>query len=473
MATEDVDLSKVPTAYRQMAQNLLRKHEHLWSGHLGKIRETEHYIDLVPGARPFRSHPYRAGPKQRELEDAEIQRMLEADVIRPSKSQWASPVLLIPKPDGSMRFCIDYRRLNELTVRDHYPIPRMEIAPESIDKTAFVSHSGFFEWTRMPFGLTNAPATFQRALDMILAGYKWRSCLVYLDDVIIFSKSVEEHITHLDEVLTALGRAGISLKLHKCAFFTDTVKYLGHRIRPGTLEIEMALTASLRQLRQPRTPTELRPLPRLLQDFTAEQLQAFKALIEKLTKPPILALPQTNLPYERHRKECLAVVYGVTTGRPYLYGQHFTVVTDHNSLRWLLEINDPASGRLMRWRLRLAEFDFDVIYKKGCLHTQPDALSRLPSASHTTEHEDLDIPCLLVNDRPRTSASRQHPTDITDTEDAFDDEIDVTTDEPPAYLSATPIEHTPISLQEIRAGQETDPFCQSIRQQLTKKGRAI
>lgn len=289
MTTDNIDLAQVPDHLRARARAVLKRHEQLWSGHLGEIHEAKHYIDLTPGARPFRSQPYRAGPKQRELEAAEIRRMLAANVIRPSKSQWASPVLLVPKPDGSMRFCIDYRRLNALTVRDHYPIPRMDecldslgtakvfstldansgywqmaVAEDSIDKTAFVSHSGFYEWTRMPFGLTNAPATFQRALDLILAGYKWHTCLVYLDDIIIFSNSVSDHIEHLNDVLTALGQAGISLKLPKCSFFTDTVKYLGHRIRPGTLEIEMALSKSLRQLRPPphthRTTIVLGPM---------------------------------------------------------------------------------------------------------------------------------------------------------------------------------------------------------------------
>eukprot|EP00171_Calliarthron_tuberculosum_P001947 IDg1947t1 len=144
-----------------------KKHEGLWSSHLGEIKEAKHYIVLTPGARPFRSQPYRADPTQRELEAEEIRRMLAANVNRPSKSHWASPVLLVSKPDGSMRFCIDYRRLNALTARDHYPIPRidecleflgtakifsaldansgywkMAVAADSVDKAASVSHSG-------------------------------------------------------------------------------------------------------------------------------------------------------------------------------------------------------------------------------------------------------------------------------------------------------------------------------------------
>ena len=107
----------------------------------------------------------------------------------------------------------------------------------------------------MPFGLTNAPATFQRALDMVLSTFKWKTCLVYLDDFIIYSKSVEEHIDHVDEILTALDTAGITLKIKKCRFFSEEVEYLGHIIKPGHLEIDKTNTASLREAKPPTTKT--------------------------------------------------------------------------------------------------------------------------------------------------------------------------------------------------------------------------
>ena len=143
--------------------------------------------------------------------------MLKEGVIEPASSEWASPVVLVPKPDGSMRFCVDYRRLNALTIRDSYPLPRMDecidslgdaqlfstldcnsgywqipVEPSDRDKTTFTSHEGTFRYTRMPFGLTNAPATFQRVVNMTLAGLTWKTCLVYLDDIIIFSHTLED-----------------------------------------------------------------------------------------------------------------------------------------------------------------------------------------------------------------------------------------------------------------------------------------
>ena len=230
---DDIDLSDVDKRHHSKIRSMLRKHEGMWSGKLGEISVTEHHIDLVKGARPFKSQPYRAGPKAIELEKFEIDKQLKAGVIEPTISEWASPVLFVPKKDGTLRFCIDYRKLNGMSTRDSYPIPRMDecinslgdarifstldaysgywqmnVAKEDRHKTAFVCHSGTFQCKRMPFGLTNAPATFQRALDLILTKYKWKTCLVYLDDVIIYSRTPVDHIKHVDEVLTCLSSAG-------------------------------------------------------------------------------------------------------------------------------------------------------------------------------------------------------------------------------------------------------------------------
>ena len=209
--------------------------------------------------------------------------MYRDGVIRPSQSSWASPVVLAPKPGGGLRFCVDYRKLNESTIKDRYPIPRMddcvdslgnakvftsvdgnsgywqlEVAEEDKHKTAFTSHAGFWEFNRMPFGLTNAPASFQRLLDLVLAKYKWQTCLVYIDDVIVFSKSIADHIKDVDLILQELANAGMTLRLKKCSFFTDRIKYLGHIIRPGRLEIDRAHVAPLKDATPPETITQLR-----------------------------------------------------------------------------------------------------------------------------------------------------------------------------------------------------------------------
>ena len=280
---EDLDLSHVDDRYRTRFNKLLRKYETMWDGSLREIAATEHRIGLVSDALPIASRPYRAGPKAREAEQTEVNRMLESGVIEPAQSAWASPMVLVPKPDGSLRFCVDYLRLNPVTIRDSYPLPLMDECIDSLgdatlfitldcnsgywqitvskkdqDKTSFVCHAGMYRYKRILFGLTNAPATFQRIRDILLGPYKWKSCLVYLDDVIIFSRDAESHFRHVEQVLNVLKDAGVSLKLKKCSFFADRVKYLGHVIRPGSLEIDETVTAASRQAKQPRTQKEVR-----------------------------------------------------------------------------------------------------------------------------------------------------------------------------------------------------------------------
>lgn len=178
----------------------------------------------------------------------------------------------------------------------------------------------------MPFGLTNAPATFQRAIDIILSNYKWRNCLVYLDDIIIFSKNVDDHFQDVEQVLVQLQHAGISLKLKKCAWFANKVKYLGHMIKPGQLEMDEVATAAIRKMLPPTTQAQLRsflgacnvyrrfvpryphiaaPLnallkkgqPVRLKEFGEAETDVFQTLKEMLTSAPVLALPKPDLPY--------------------------------------------------------------------------------------------------------------------------------------------------------------------------------
>jgi Reverse transcriptase (RNA-dependent DNA polymerase) len=188
--------------------------------------------------------------------------MLRAEVIEPATSEWASPIVLVAKPDGSTRSCVDYRRLNAVTVRDSYPLPRMDecidslgdakicttldcysgywqipVRPEDRDKTTFYSHEGIYWFLRIPFGLRNSPATFHRFVDITLSGLTWKTCLAYLDDIIVFSKTPAEHVAHLDAVLHRLYRAGLTLNLKKCHFFKENVDYLGNVIRPGQLSM--------------------------------------------------------------------------------------------------------------------------------------------------------------------------------------------------------------------------------------------
>jgi RNase H-like domain found in reverse transcriptase/Reverse transcriptase (RNA-dependent DNA polymerase) len=361
-----------------------------------------------------------------------------------------------------MRFCIDYRRLNALTVRDSYPLPRMDecidslgdarifstldcnsgywqIPVEAADraKTTFTSREGLYWFLRMPFGLRNAPETFQRFVDITLAGLTWNTCLVYIDDIIVFSKTAKEHLSHLDEVLHRLYRAGLYLNIKKSHFFKETVSYVGHVIHPGKLSVAGKNTSALKTAKFPTTQSELRsflglcnvyrrfvpgfakisaPLNALLRkgespqlsELSLEQKEAFEKLRHNLLDPPILALAraeglftldtdasqnqigcclfQDQLDGSKHpvcywsrvlssaeknysttEKECLAILWAILQLRPYLDGKRFVIRTDHNSLRWVLNLAD-AQGRLARWRLQLLEFDFEVQYSPGKAH---------------------------------------------------------------------------------------------------------
>jgi hypothetical protein len=261
LCKSDVYLAHLTPQERKKVLDMLRKHRNMWDGRLGQVHSTAHRIQLNPGSKPAYSQPYRAGAKAIEAESAGIQQMLKAGVIEPARSEWASPVVLAPKPDGSTRFCIDYRKLNAVTVRDSYPLPRMDecidslgdasvfstldcnsgywqipVDPMDMDKTTLTSHEGLNQFRRMPFGLKNSPATFQRFVDITLTGLTWKVCLVYLDDIVVYSKTLEEHLVHLDAVLNRLYRAGLSLNLKKCHFFRSEFSNLGHVPGPGTLE---------------------------------------------------------------------------------------------------------------------------------------------------------------------------------------------------------------------------------------------
>jgi RNase H-like domain found in reverse transcriptase/Reverse transcriptase (RNA-dependent DNA polymerase)/Integrase zinc binding domain/Integrase core domain/Chromo (CHRromatin Organisation MOdifier) domain len=342
---ETVDLNPdLPESIQKQALKVLDNHCNLWVGDtFGEIAGVQHRISTTGG--PIRQHPYRSGLRRREAEQTEVNRMLEMGVIEESSSEWASPVVLVPKPDGSLRFCVDYRKLNAVTEKDVYPLPRIDdcldslgeakvfstldansgywqirVDPKDREKTSFICHAGTFQFRRMPFGLVNAPATFQRAMDVILSPVKWKSCLIYLDDVIVYSSSLEQHVKDLDVVLDLLGKAGASLRLEKCHFFQQKVKYLGHVVLPGKLQVDQSKTDTVKAAALPRTKTELRsflglcgvyrrfipsyakvaaPLTRMLRGDLPEpynlnelQREAFEKLKQSIISPPVLALPR-------------------------------------------------------------------------------------------------------------------------------------------------------------------------------------
>jgi len=349
---EDILLPDLDNKEATKVRKMLQPFKEMWKpGKVGKVNVTEHHIDIRPGSKPQFSQPYRAGAYARKVIKNTIDEMLEQDIVEPSRSEWAAPVVLAPKPDGTLRFCVDYRRLNSVTIKDRYPLPRMEdcldslgdaeyfstldcnwgfwqipMAQEDKEKTAFTTHAGTYQYKRMPFGLCNAPASYQRTLDILLMGIKWSSCLVYVDDVIIFSKNFKDHLSDVAEVLSILQKAGLSLNMRKCKFFSRTVDYLGHVVSPGRLEVATKNTTAITKAVYPRTQTEMRsflgmcnvyrrfvpnfahvagPLNKylmkgqgsILPEPTEEDSRAFELLKESLTSPPVLQLPDPEKDY--------------------------------------------------------------------------------------------------------------------------------------------------------------------------------
>jgi len=210
--------------------------------------------------------------------------MLDSGVIRESHSPYSSPVVLVRKKDGSLRFCIDFRKLNSKTVKDAYALPRMQEALEAMagcswfptldlksgywqieidepdkPKTAFtVGPLGFFECNRMAFGLTNAPATFQRLMEHCMADINFKKCIVYIDDIIVYSRSFEEHLERLEAVFARLEQYGLKLKPSKCSFFKERVKYLGHVISVDGIQTDPEKVSAIRDWPVPENLDQLR-----------------------------------------------------------------------------------------------------------------------------------------------------------------------------------------------------------------------
>jgi hypothetical protein len=314
-------------------------------------REVDHRIELIPGSSP----PSRPTIRLSATELAELKKQLAeleaAGFIRPSKSPFGAPILFVKKKDGTMRMCVDYRALNRITVKNSYPLPRVDelfdrlqgarffskidlrsgyhqirIAPEDVPKTAFRTRYGHYEFLVLPFGLTNAPATFMHLMHQALRPFLDDCALVFLDDILIYSKTLEEHQRHVRSVLEVLRAEKLFAKESKCEFFTTEVEFLGHLVgRHGVRMMEDKVQA----VREWPTPTCVRDVRaflgtagyyrKFIRDFSAiatplseltkdgikfewaePHESAFRQLKEAIAKGPVLILPDPKLPFVVH-----------------------------------------------------------------------------------------------------------------------------------------------------------------------------
>lgn len=344
------DLSHIDSKEREGVQRLLQRYPDVFAASkldLGKCGVIKHRISTGDSS-PVYQRAYRIPYSQREEMDRQVQELIDKGIVEHSKSPWGAPALLVEKPDGSFRLVIDYRRLNSVTRIDPYPLPQVqetlsqlgsakyftvvdlasgfwqiEMDPKDVDKTAFNTPSGHFQWRRMPMGLVNSPAVWQRTADVILAGLLGKRCFVYMDDIIIYSSTFAEHLEAVEEVLVRLRAAGLKLKPSKCQLLQRQVRYLGHIVSADGVEPEPGKLSSVRDFPRPtgvRGVREflgligyyrrhVRDFARIAKPLTAltkknteflwsdEAQAAFEELKETLVTAPLLRYPDFSRPF--------------------------------------------------------------------------------------------------------------------------------------------------------------------------------
>jgi hypothetical protein len=342
----------------QLLQLLFEFHDIWLYDHKSKINhlgDVEHEIVTNEGTKPIRCKLRPLTLVEESIIDEHLDLMVKRDVIRPSNSPWAAPILLADKKNGKIRFCVDFRRLNKQTRRDAYPLPNIQRILDKLggkryystidlrdafwqirvsecdkEKTAFISHRGLYEFNSMPFGLTNAPATQQRWIEKVLLGLNWTICMAYLDDIVVFSDTFENHIKDLRSVFTRLQQRGMTLAPEKCSFCKPSFEILGHvcsshGIAPNPSKIQTVLNYPRPTNKDEMArflgviswvrrfilncSTHTAPLRELMKmkdknftshDWTKSRIEAFEKLKKILTSAPVLTYPDFTREFYLH-----------------------------------------------------------------------------------------------------------------------------------------------------------------------------
>ena len=350
----DLSNSQLSEQQKQQLNDLLDTYSDVFvgsDGRLGHCSKISHTITLEPNTRPVKHAPYRTGPVQTQAIEDQMDDYLIQNIISESNSPWAAPIVLVRKKDSSYRFTCDYRSLNLSTIPDAYPLPKpadcldflgtnkpaffstldlasgyfqMAIDEQSRDLTAFtVAGREIFQWNRLPMGLKNSAASFQRLMESVLRGLNWKTCLIYLDDIVIFSPTFEDHLQHISQVFDRLREANLKLKPKKCHFACPQVNYLGHIVSANGIAADPKKLEVVKNFPIPTNIKELRSFLGLTNYYrkfckgysqTAEPLinltkkdvpfkwspacqSAFDKLKTGLCSPPILGYPQFNKPF--------------------------------------------------------------------------------------------------------------------------------------------------------------------------------
>ena len=461
-------------------QQLTQKYAEVFQPELGTIKGFEAHLHLRDGAKPQFRRPRSVPFAIKESVGREIDRLVENGTLQPVEhSEWAAPIVPVPKKDGTIRICGDFKvTVNPYLDVDQHPLPKptelfacltggkrftkldlssayqqLLLDEESSKLVAINTQKGLFRFTRLPFGVASAPAVFQRTMDTILQGVPQVIC--YLDDILITGQSDAEHMANLETVLKRLKEHGVRLNKDKCQFFEDAVEYLGHRVDAQGVHTSAKKLKAILEAPKPRNVQELRsflglinyygkflpnlatmlhPLNVLLRNgqpwrWSQECTRAFQEAKRKLTEAPVLVHFDAKLPlrlagdasaygvgavishvmpdgsehpiafashtlspsernYSQVEKEALSLIFGVRKFHQYLYGRHFTIVTDHKPLTTILGpkqgIPALAAARMQRWALLLSAYAYDIQFRPTGLHGNADGLSRLPLLESST-----------------------------------------------------------------------------------------
>ncbi|WVZ87921.1 hypothetical protein U9M48_034495 [Paspalum notatum var. saurae] len=435
-------------------------------------RDVEFAIELVPGTAPVSRRPYRMAPDElKELKNS------YKGFIRPNSSPWGCPALFVEKKDqGGKRLCVDYRPLNAITIKNKYPLPHIDILfdrlarakvfskidprsgyyqikirGEDIPKTAFSTGYGLYEYLVMSFGLTNAPAFFMYMMNSVFMNELDKFVVVFIDDILIYSKSEEEHKEHLRIVLNRLREHKLYAKFSKCAFWLKEVSFLGHILSEKGVAVDPSKVKDVLNWKQPETVTEIQSFlglvgyyRRFIKDFskTAKPMtsltkkeceEAFQTLKKLLTSAPVLAQPDITKPfdvycdasgnglgcvlvqegrviayasrqlrkleanYRTHDLELAAVVHALKIWRHYLLGNTCHIYTDHKSLKYIL--TQPEFNMRQRWWLELIkDYDLEIHYHPGKANVVADASSRKAHCNVIEARPTVRVICCEVDE---------------------------------------------------------------------------
>ncbi|GJS32134.1 putative reverse transcriptase domain-containing protein [Tanacetum coccineum] len=422
----------------------------------GKQLKDVPIIDLIPGAAPVARAPYRLAQSEMKELSEQLQELFDKGFIRPSSSPWGAPFLFVKKKDGSFRMCIDYRELNKLTVKNRYPLPRIDdlfdqlqgssiyskidlrsgyhqlrVREQDIPKMAFRTRYGHYEFQVMPFGLTNAPAVFMDLMNRVCKPYLDKFVIVFIDDILIYSKDKKEHEEHLKAILELLKKEKLYAKFSKCEFWIPKVQFLGHVIDSRGIHVDPAKIESIKDWASPKTPTEIRQflglagyyrrfiegfskiaksMTKLTQkgikfDWGEKEENAFQLIKQKLCSAPILALPEGSedfVVYCDASHKGLGVVL-MQREKVIAYASQQLKIPEKNYTTHDLELGSVELNMRQRsWLELLSDYDCDIHYHPGKANVVAAALSQAQIEALKPENlENEDVGGMIRKDIPK------------------------------------------------------------------------